>query len=1256
MDHVRAYIPQDRYDSLVNQTQVPQWCYGVALFVDISGFTQLTEKFRELYGESEGAEHLSEKLNSVYHLLISEIENYQGNVISFAGDAITVWFTGNKKEQRSLNCALVLQNSIQNYNKTSSDAIAIKIGAVHGLGQRLVLGDEKYGLLDVLLGHTLHRLACAEKHARKNEIVVDSYLAQFATVAEWLPKDNKTECFARLKQVMPSIFHPPIYSTKSLANSMLSGWVLPDIYDNIIQSNSEMINGFRSVTALFMSFSGIDYDQDLDTHKKLQRLVAIVQKIIHNYHGAIIQLTFGDKGSFFYITFGAPQSSKNNRKNAVFAAQDLREKINSLGYITDLRIGMSSGQMFTGIYGSYSRCTYGVLGSEVNIAARLMGLAEANQILVRKIVADGVTQLNWQELPARTVKGIDNPIPTYLLQQSDAIDLDKNSTVSPLSKVVIGRQKELVYLEKVLKYTLQSKSWVVCFVGDAGIGKTELAQHALLKAKRYNIHTLHNNPQNTGAQASYQPYAGWKNIILQLLDIKYIHLNSNPEQHISSRLSFFNRNLKEYYPLIGDILGLDIEDNALSFSRTPEIRSAKVLYLITQLILTSSRLKPILLVLEDIHNFDKLSLDLLFNFMFNLSQTPNYPISILVNFRPSEDLQDKLEKAGNHILKMYNLSDLSFVEFGHLCMDIIKKIASKPLKPDEEWLKKVYHQVKGNPLFIENYIPALYQKETDSFLDPSQISASGITLQEFIQNKIDAFDTATKTMIRASSVVGNSFSLSIVRGYYPTIGDLLFLLNTSKNLTRNNVFAENPKEQHIFSFYHNLTHDVTYQGMTSNQRSNLHEKLAYFLENNPSQHITLADLTYHYSLSKKTSKKREYFKKSAEYFFSRDLDKSLEFFNLYLENATGTEINLANIYNFMARIQQIKSNTSTLVEYCQKSLKHSCDADGQAKPEYLAEYIDSHLILLSSSKEFTAFDIHFKILSSYQDDPSFQDKLSILPIYLAYFYIDNNETNKALEYILNQEDKILSCKNASAKFKYYTCLFEIYNDTGKISELSKIIKKIDYFGKISSFIFNKLSIYSFLALYQHANKNYKKAAYIKKYLVDQYKMLGATYILIQENINLADLHIKLDLLNLAEQDLENTLQHIKQYQYQNQGSNNQDIHLANYYIALAQLYQKTQPSSALPTFKKAWQFAKKYNQHDYILSSLIGIAECTIYHPMAIKLTAYVQSQHKISQALKERIQTLTTHFEQAFEAQTLAKYWALGEQLNPALLSLEDL
>ena len=90
---------------------MPDRVHGAALFADISGFTPLTEALADELGAQRGAEELTANIGRVFHAVIEELDRRGGDVIYFAGDAITCWIDGDDGT-RATAAAVAMQEAM----------------------------------------------------------------------------------------------------------------------------------------------------------------------------------------------------------------------------------------------------------------------------------------------------------------------------------------------------------------------------------------------------------------------------------------------------------------------------------------------------------------------------------------------------------------------------------------------------------------------------------------------------------------------------------------------------------------------------------------------------------------------------------------------------------------------------------------------------------------------------------------------------------------------------------------------------------------------------------------------------------------------------------------------------------------------------------------------------------------------------------------------------------------------------------------
>lgn len=109
-----------------------------------------------------------------------------------------------------------------------------------------------------------------------------------------------------------------------------------------------------------------------------------MSEIIFKYHGTIDKFI----GDAIMAIFGAPIPSQKNAFQAVKAGIEMLEKTAQMrGELEEkkrfrLRIGINTGKVVAGYFGSRQRLEYTVLGDVVNTASRLQELALPNSIFI----------------------------------------------------------------------------------------------------------------------------------------------------------------------------------------------------------------------------------------------------------------------------------------------------------------------------------------------------------------------------------------------------------------------------------------------------------------------------------------------------------------------------------------------------------------------------------------------------------------------------------------------------------------------------------------------------------------------------------------------------------------------------------------------------------------------------------------------------------------------------------------------------------
>ncbi|HWQ11185.1 MAG TPA: AAA family ATPase, partial [Roseiflexaceae bacterium] len=897
-----AYLAQDRRAALARGVQLPDRTRGAALFADISGFTRLTAALVNELGPQRGADELSRELNLIYGALIAEVDRYGGSVIGFAGDAITCWFddasfafavgsaqlvpadkhhaprtTHHAAAHPAAACALAMQAAMRQFATVttpggSAVSLAIKVALASGEARRFQVGDPQVQLLDVLAGATLQRLAAADHAARSGEVLADEVTAAAlhgqATVAEWRADEESGQRFAVLAGLQgaagaaagEAVTLPP--SAFRFPPSAFRPWLVPAVYSRVYAGQEQLLAELRPVAVLFLSFGGIDYDEDPAAGEKLDAFICWAQRTIARFSGTLLQLTIGDKGSYFYCAFGAPAAHEDDAARAVMAAAQLRAPPPELDFIGDIRIGLSLGRTYSGAYGGPTRCTYGVLGNEVNLAARLMQAAAPGEIIASepaaRVAGDAFA---WEPLPPLAVKGRLRPIAAARLLG-----------VRPRSPVLaqllfaglplVGRSAEIARIEAQMERALAGDGQVVAITGEAGMGKSRVVNECVRRAVGRGLQVFAGECQSYGTSDSY---LAWQPIWQAFF---HVDREAPPEAQLAAlerELAAINPRWLPRLPLLGPALNLRIPDNDLTASLDPRLRKLSLEDLLVSCLRARAQAGPLMLVLEDAHWMDPLSHDLLEAIGLAIADVP---VLALVAYRPPElthlQVPRITELPNCTVIPLAELDEAEALELAELKQ--VHLGTREPLPPDV--LARIVERTQGNPFYLEELLTYLHDRgfapRSAQELDGLDLPASLSTL---ILSRIDQLGEHERATLKVASIIGRSFRAAWLWGFYPSLGDPPAVKADLELLTRLDLtLPELPEPAMSYLFKHILTHGVAYESIPYETRAWLHERLGAFIEESYASSLDqFVDLlAHHYDRSDNLAKRREYLRRAAD--------------------------------------------------------------------------------------------------------------------------------------------------------------------------------------------------------------------------------------------------------------------------------------------------------------------------------------------------------------------------------------------------------
>jgi adenylate cyclase len=207
----------------------------------------------------------------------------------------------------------------------------------------------------------------------------------------------------------------------------LAKYLSPQIYDSIFSGKQDKMSATARKN-LTIFFSDIEEFTDLSDTLEPERLTSVINSYLSEMSsiaiscGGTIDKFIGDAVLVF---FGDPDSDgeEEDALKCIEMALQMQQRIGELQNFwkkkgvhrgLKVRMGITTGFCTVGNFGSEQRMDYTVLGSPVNLAARLQSMAPAGGILIAETTHDLVEgQLECEHFSETAPKGFSRPVQIY---------------------------------------------------------------------------------------------------------------------------------------------------------------------------------------------------------------------------------------------------------------------------------------------------------------------------------------------------------------------------------------------------------------------------------------------------------------------------------------------------------------------------------------------------------------------------------------------------------------------------------------------------------------------------------------------------------------------------------------------------------------------------------------------------------------------------------------------------------------------------
>jgi class 3 adenylate cyclase/tetratricopeptide (TPR) repeat protein len=595
--------------------------------------------------------------------------------------------------------------------------------------------------------------------------------------------------------------------------------------EKILISRAAVEGERKHVTVLFADITGsmellVGRDAEAAQQLLFEPVLERMMEAVHRYEGTVHRVM----GDGIMALFGAPIAVEDHAVRACYAGLRMQQAVSryaeevqrSHGVQLTIRVGVNSGEIVVRAIGNDLHMDFTVVGRTVHLASRMEQMAKPGSVLTTadtlRLAEDYVAV---KPLGDVMVKGLADPVRVYEVTDVGPARTRLQAAAGHGLTRFVGRHAELEQLIRAQRLAGQGHGQVIAIVGEAGMGKSRLVHEFLRSQHTADWLILETTSPSYGRATPYLP-------VIELLR-RYAQISSDDStqsirEKVSDKILSLDFALQDSLPPLLDLLDALDEDHPFRSLDPPQHRH-HTYQAVTRLLLRESCKQPVIMVIEDLHWHDPLSLGLLNELV---TATPSARLLLVVTYRP--EFPDDFGNSPNyHQLRLDPLTNPGLAELLQALLGSDASLTAVKCLLAE--------RTTGNPFFIEEIARALADTGVIKGMRGSYFLATPFadievppTVRAVLAARIDALPIAEKRLLEEAAVIGYNVAFSLLLEICELaenrLRGLLDNLQAAEFLHATQIF---PDLQ--YAFKHALTHDVAYSGVLHERRRNIHARV-----------------------------------------------------------------------------------------------------------------------------------------------------------------------------------------------------------------------------------------------------------------------------------------------------------------------------------------------------------------------------------------------------------------------------------------------
>jgi tetratricopeptide (TPR) repeat protein len=429
-------------------------------------------------------------------------------------------------------------------------------------------------------------------------------------------------------------------------------------------------------------------------------------------------------------------------------------------------------------------------------------------------------------------------------------------------RVFVGRESELKQLKSAFDGAMSGQGALMMVTGEPGIGKTALCEQLSTYVTLRGGRTLVGHCYEAGSLSL--PYLAFVEALRSYVLTREV---KDLREELGSGAADVARIISE----IRERLKIRLRPQ-----KDPEEERYRLLQAVTGFLSNAAAVQPMMVVLEDLHDADKGTLDMLTHVSRNLAGAR---LLIVGTYRDVE--VDRSHPLSAALAELRRVSTYGRVLLRGLNADEVRRMLESITRESVPWglAEAVHRQTEGNPLFVQEVVRYLVEEgliaRKEGRWRPTKDTPLEMSipegLRDVIGKRLSLLSPVCNQLLAVASVIGREFALETLKAVAGINEDVF--VNALKEAVRLSVLEERSQRGVVrYRFTHAFFRQTLYEEMIAPQRLKLHQQVARSLE-------TL----YAKRLEEHATELAEHFSHSTD---PADLTKAVEYCKMAAKRAT----------------------------------------------------------------------------------------------------------------------------------------------------------------------------------------------------------------------------------------------------------------------------------------------------------------------------------------------------------------------------------